>query len=80
MIKNADVAASVNQSLQDAFHILGESMVRVRRNCSEAEAASYGERIGDIFYIITFKLLEPLYEEHPQLKPPAWDRDPSPQE
>ena len=73
MIKNADVAASIDQALQDAFRILGESIGSVNTNCSEAEAANYREKIGDIFYIIVFKLLEPLYEEHPQLKPPEWD-------
>lgn len=73
MIKNADVAADVSRILQNAFDILGESMRQVSNTCSEAETATYRKKIGDICYIIVFGLLEPLYAEHPQLKPPDWE-------
>jgi len=73
MIKNEEVAASVSQVLQDAFNRLGESMLQVNQTCSEAEATVYRQKIGDIFYILVFGLLEPLYQEHPQLKPSDWD-------
>jgi hypothetical protein len=73
MIKNEEVAASVSLVLQDAFNRLGESMLHVNKTCSEDEAAVYRQKIGDLFYILVFGLLEPLYEEHPQLKPPDWD-------
>lgn len=72
VIKNADVAFGVSEILQRAFNELGESMLQVNKHCSEEEAAAYRDKIGDIFYIITFKLLEPLYEQHPQLKPADW--------
>ena len=72
VIKNADVASSVSEVLQKTFNELGESMLDVNKRCSEEEAAAYRDKIGDIFYIITFKLLEPLYEQHPQLKPADW--------
>ena len=61
----APAAPSVNQVLQDAFNRLGESMLEVNKTCSEAEAAGYRQKIGDIFYILVLGLLEPLYEEHP---------------
>jgi hypothetical protein len=73
MIKSADVAANVSQVLQGTFNALGESMLQVNASCGEAEAALYREKIGDIFYILVFGLLEPLYEEHPRLKPADWD-------
>jgi hypothetical protein len=73
MIKNAAIAADVSRVLQNTFNVLGESMRQVSTACSEAESAIYRKKIGDIFYIITFGLLEPLYEEHPQLKPPDWE-------
>ncbi len=73
MIENAKLAADVSQLLQKTFDSLGESILRVNAGCSEAEASSYREKIGDIFYVIVFGILEPLYEKHPQLKPPDWD-------
>jgi hypothetical protein len=55
------------------FDSLGESILRVNTGCSESEASLYREKICDIFYIIVFGILEPLYDKHPQLKPPNWD-------
>jgi hypothetical protein len=74
MMKDQDVAADVNKALHQAFHILGDSMRDVSQRCNEEDAAEYREKISDIFYIIVFKLLEPLYEQHPQLKPADWDQ------
>ena len=74
MISDPDVAADVSRLLQQTFQTLGESVVDVNRRCSKEEAAAYREKIGDIFYIIVFKLLEPLYEQHPHLKPSDWDQ------
>jgi hypothetical protein len=73
MIENAELAADISQLLQRTFDSLGESILRVNAGCGEAEAALYREKIGDIFYVIVFGILEPLYERHPQLKPPNWD-------
>jgi hypothetical protein len=72
-IKDADVAADVDRALRNSFDILGDSLRRVMQSCSEEEATVYKQKVGDIFYIITFGLMEPLYEEHPQLKPENWD-------
>jgi hypothetical protein len=75
MIENAELAADVSQLLQRTFDSLGESILRVNAGCSEAEASLYREKIGNIFYVIMFGILEPLYEKHPQLKPLDWDSD-----
>jgi len=73
MIRNAELAADVSQTLRTTFDALGDSILRVNAGCDEAEASLYREKIADIFYIIVFGILEPLYEQHPQLKPPDWD-------
>ena len=48
-------------------------MLQVNAACGEAESTLYRAKIGDVFYILIFGILEPLYEKHPQLKPPGWD-------
>jgi hypothetical protein len=73
MIENVELASEVSQLLQRTFDSLGESILRVNAACGEAEASLYREKIGDIFYVIVFGILEPLYEKHPELKPPNWD-------
>jgi hypothetical protein len=72
MIKNAEVAASISELLTKTFNALGESIIDVNDRCSPEEAQAYRQKVGDIFYIITFGVLEPLYKEHPELKPPDW--------
>ncbi len=72
VIKEPEVARKVSELLQRTFDELGASMIEVNHSCSGEEAAAYRDKIGDMFYIITFKLLEPLYEEHPHLKPEGW--------
>jgi hypothetical protein len=74
-ISDPAVAVEADHALRNAFDTLGESLVRVRQRCNAEEAEAYSQKIGDIFYIIVFDLLEPLYEKHPQLKPANWDDD-----
>ena len=73
MIESAELAADISQLLRRTFDSLGDSILRVNAGCSEAAASLYREKIGDIFYIIVFGILEPLYGKHPQVKPPDWD-------
>ena len=72
MIKDAEVAGRISELLTNTFNALGESIISVNDRCSPEEPQAYRQKVGDIFYIITFGLLEPLYEEHPELKPPDW--------
>ena len=72
VIKDPLLARSVSEILAKTFNDLGESIIDVNKRCTEEEAAAYRAKIGDIFYIITFKLNEPLYEQHPGLKPEDW--------
>ena len=72
MIKDAEVASRISELLTNTFNALGESIISVNDRCSPEEAQAYRQKVGDIFYIITFGLLEPIYEEHPELKPPDW--------
>ena len=36
----------------------------------------YSEQVGDLLYTIIFKLLEPIYFQHPDLRPEDWDNKP----
>ena len=73
MIKDRDIAEKVSQALREAYRELDESIWLVQAGCSEAEANIYRHLVGNILGRIVFDVMEPLYKEQPQLKPPAWD-------
>ncbi|MDQ2925333.1 MAG: hypothetical protein M3R43_07250 [Acidobacteriota bacterium] len=71
-ISNLQTAEEVNQAVQEAWSHLDRSAFIVREQCSEAEAAEYVKKIGDVLYLIVFKIQEPLYRQHPSLQPADW--------
>lgn len=73
MIENGKLAASVNQKLRDCYLLLEESISEVNQQCDEEQAKAYRQKIGGIFSILVFDLMEPLYKAHPELKPPDWE-------
>lgn len=74
MIKKEDIAAEVDRTLRSVYSVLEKSIRYVNENCSEAESQVYRHAIGKIFYNLIFDLWEPLYQEHPGLKPADWDQ------
>lgn len=73
MIENKDLAASVNSKLRNCYQLLEESILEVNRGCNEEQAKAYRQRIGSLFSILVFDLMEPLYKAHPELKPSDWE-------
>ena len=73
MIENGKLAASVNQKLRSCYQLLEESISEVNQQCDEEQAKAYRQKIGDIFTILVFDLMEPLYDTHPELKPTDWE-------
>jgi hypothetical protein len=73
MIEDKEVANNINGKLRSCYHLLEESICEVNERCGEEQAKAYRQKVGDIFSIIVFGLLEPLYEAHPELKPSGWN-------
>lgn len=72
MIKHANTARQISDLRLDIYRRLDESTAAVRKTCTSEEAAAYQKAIGRVIYPIIFDVLEPLYVEHPALKPPKW--------
>lgn len=75
-VSDAEAAKIVSEKMNEAFHSIGDALVAVRERCSAEEADVFGSKCGDLFYEITFKVLEPLYAQHPALRPDNWDDRP----
>jgi hypothetical protein len=71
MISNTEVAKQVSQLMHDVLRRLDESVEMVKNSCSQDEAASYRKAVGMVPYPI-LDVLEPLYKQNPDLKPPNW--------
>lgn len=76
MINDKVRAKEISTALTAAFDSIGRSLVLARAACDESELKDYNQQVGDIFYIIIFKLLEPIYHQHPELRPEDWDDKP----
>ena len=76
VINDKDRAKEISAALTEAFDSIGRSLVLARAACDESQLKDYNQHVGDLFYTITFKLLEPIYQQHPELRPDDWDDKP----
>ena len=76
MIENAEVASKVDGALREAYRVLDNSAALVRERCSEAETENYLQQVGTVLCELIFRMMEPLYKAHPELKPDGWTDSP----
>ena len=72
MIENEEVAAEIAAALREAYQVLDNSAALVRRRCNEEETKNYLQQVGNVLYELIFRMMEPLYKAHPELKPDGW--------
>jgi hypothetical protein len=76
VINDRDKAKEISTALTESFDSIGRSMLIARSACDAAQIEEYSKYVGDLFYIITFKLLEPIYLQHHELRPGDWKDKP----
>ncbi len=69
MITNADTAKHVSELMLDITAQLNQSVFLVQERGSAEEFALYRRAVGGIMAEILLEVLNPLYREHPGLKP-----------
>jgi hypothetical protein len=72
VIENPEVAAKVDIAIREAYRVLDDSAALVRERCSEEEIKNYLQQVGNVLCELIFRMMEPLYKEHPELKPEGW--------
>jgi hypothetical protein len=77
MISETGVARQIAEVMLDAFNRIEDSCVMVARFSPEQEAAAYRHAADRVILPIVLDILEPLFNSHPELKPPHWDDDPA---
>ena len=67
---NQTVAREISTLMLETTEKLDESVRRMRGQLPPAEFGTYGRAVGTILADIIMEVLDPLYAEHPDLKPP----------
>lgn len=73
MLKDAAVARRISDLMIEVSARLDSSIVTVRDQCSSEEFRAYQHAVGAVLGEILLEVLNPLYAEHPSLKPPEMD-------
>jgi len=69
MIRDARIAKQVSDLMIEFSGRLDGSIATVRDQCSPEEFAAYRRAVGRIMGEMLLEVLNPLYAEHPALKP-----------
>jgi len=72
MITNANTAKRVSDLMLEISGQLDESVAIVKETCPREEFESYRRTVGRILGQMLLDVLDPLYAEHPILKPPGF--------
>ena len=62
-------AIKVNETLLDCYFKLHETIDVVREHCDEEERKAYSRAVGKVLGYLLLDVLEPIYVEHPDLRP-----------
>lgn len=73
MIKNKTVAREVSDLMIEVSLCLDGSIVTVKEQCPVEDFETYRRAVGSVLAEMLLKVLNPLYAEHPSLKPPELD-------
>jgi hypothetical protein len=73
MIKEPDVAKQISETMKRMWNELMSCFEVVRERCSPEEYQAFRKATKNIGCGIVFDVMEPLYDAHPNLKPPNWD-------
>ncbi len=73
MIRDARIAKEVSDLMIEFSGGLDRSIATVRDQCSPEEFAAYRRAVGRVMGEMLLEVLNPLYSEHPALKPAEMD-------
>ncbi len=72
-ISDPSVAEQISGMMLEFTTNLERSANHVHAICPPEESKAYKKAAAGIYIEIFLNVLEPLYKQHPSLKPPDWD-------
>jgi hypothetical protein len=74
MISDPKIAREIIERMVDLGDRAQETMKTVEEKCSPEDFKTYKKAIGRVVGAIVFDVIAPIYDVHPELKPPGWDK------
>jgi hypothetical protein len=72
-VSNVETAKQVSDVMLDVSSRLNQSIILVQDTCSAEEFKDYRRSVGAVMGEILLEVLNPLYKQHPSLKPKGLD-------
>lgn len=72
-MKNELVARQISELMLDIGSRLDRSVELIRQNATSDEFMIYRRAVGAVMAEILLEVLNPLYDQHPSIKPPELD-------
>ena len=69
MILNKEIADQISELMLEYSAKLDQSLKTVMDTCSEQEFKQYRDAVGQLLGIMLMDVMNPIYIEHPDLKP-----------
>ena len=69
MIRDKEVASRVSNLMLEFSEKLNDSVALSKERCSDAEFKAYRAVVGRLMGEMLLGVMNPLYQEHPDLKP-----------
>ena len=73
MISNAAVAQQISDLMVEFGGRLNDSLLAVQEKCPTEEFQVYRRAVAKIMGEMLLEIMNPLYAEHPSIKPPELD-------
>ena len=69
MIKNKEIAIKISELMLDYGGRIDKTIALVKKNCSEEDFERYRKAAGKVLGEMLLEIMNPIYEEHPDLRP-----------
>ena len=69
-----EIADHISRVMLDVAAKLNDSIRLVQENCEEGEFRTYRGSVGRIMGLMLTEIMNPLYGEHPDLRPPGLNK------
>ena len=69
MIKDKDIAREINELMLEYSKKIDTTIAQVQSSCSNEEFEKYRKASGVVLGNILLEIMNPIYKEHPDLKP-----------
>jgi hypothetical protein len=73
MISDPNTAKYVGELMLQFLLDMEKSLDVVKKSSASDESLMYVKAVGNVSFRVVNDVLEPLYAQHPELKPPSWD-------